>query len=423
MRESSVPPVQPGESSGIYDRYNFAVNAVEGAAWVAGASLVSSQTVLPAIVARLGGGNITIGAVGVITYVGVYLPQIFASRYGQTLEWKKPWVVGFGLAQRVTIFLMGFLILFLAGPYPLTALAFFIILYAINQCFTGLASPVWFDFYAKLTPLRRRGRLVGARNSIAGIMAFICGFLLTWILSTFGFPVNYGIAILLAAVFQMVSIILQWRLIEEYPSKKSELVGLAAYLRQLRSVLRTNNDFRKFVFTSVFLVIATMPIGFFTVYALHHYNAGEFIVGEFTLAMVAGQIVGALGNGLLSDRYGNKTALISSTLSLLAASLWAVFAPSLAWYRLVFVLMGINVGSELMTRYNLAVEYGPVELRSLYVGLMNTLLAPFYCASLAAGVLINWFGYEAIFLGGAACSVIGIALLAVVVREPRTGLA
>jgi MFS family permease len=410
------------ESSGLHDRQNFIVNAVEGAAWVAGSSMISAQTVLPALVTRMGGGTVAIGALGVITTVGVYLPQIFASRYGQTLEWKKPFVVGYGVAQRVTILAMTVLIFLMAGTSPLVALTLFLILYSLNQIFIGLCSPVWFDFYAKLTPLRRRGRLTGVRNSLAGTMAFFCGFLLTGILTGFDFPVNYGLAFLIATGFQAVSIVLQWKLVEEYPSPVTPRMGVGDYLRHLSEELASNHEFRRFLVASVFLVMAAAPVSFYTVFALEHFKAGELMVGEYTLAMVGGQIIGALGNGWLSDRFGNKTALISASGALLFATALAIVAPNLSWFLLVFVLLGLYTGSELMTRYNLVVEYGPPEKRSLYVGLMNTVLAPFYCSSLAGGVLIARFGYTTLFLAGIVCSVIGIVLLIRFVRDPRTSL-
>jgi predicted MFS family arabinose efflux permease len=81
--------------------------------------------------------------------------------------------------------------------------------------------------------------------------------------------------------------------------------------------------------------------------------------------------------------------------------------------------MGMNLGSEMMTRYNLAIEYGPTEQRATYIGLMNTLLAPLYAASLAGGWISDYFGYRAVFALGAFCSVAGILILLFRVRDPR----
>ena len=74
------------------DRYvkrNFLINLFEGALFIAGGSFISAQTVLPALVNRLGGGNLTIGALGVIVWIGLFIPQTFAARYAQAQPWKK----------------------------------------------------------------------------------------------------------------------------------------------------------------------------------------------------------------------------------------------------------------------------------------------------------------------------------------------
>ena len=92
------------------------------------------------------------------------------------------------------------------------------------------------------------------------------------------------------------------------------------------------------------------------------------------------------------------------------------------WFGLVFLLLGLNLGSELMTRYNLAIEYGPVEQRATYIGLMNTLLAPVYLSGFFAGWISDMFGYHSLFLIGLFCSLVGILLLITRVREPRTSL-
>ncbi len=73
-----------------------------------------------------------------------------------------------------------------------------------------------------------------------------------------------------------------------------------------------------------------------------------------------------------------------------------------------------------MSRYNIAVEYGPIEQRSTYIGLMNTILAPFYLIGLLGGWISDVFGYQTVFAIGIACSAIGIGLLVAKVDEPRS---
>ncbi|MGA2623660.1 MAG: MFS transporter [Bacteroidota bacterium] len=406
------------ESSGRWDRRNFLLNVFEGAFYVTGSSLISSQTVLPALVARLGGGNMAVGALGVINWMGVLLPQVFASRHGQTLEWKKPWIVKYGGIQRLLILVIGVILLVpFHGQWQVT-LAIFFGLFALNQLILGATSPVWFDFFAKLIGRTHRGRSFGLRSALAGIMSLGGSILLTFVLKTYDFPVNFTLIFLLAFVFEMLSLVMQSYLIEETPSKIIPRQSLKDYFLTLAGVLRQNVGFRRFLTATAFSILATMPLGFFTVYALKSFRLGESSVGIFTLAMVGGQIVGAPAIGYLADRFSNKVALVATSIAMLAAIVTALIVPSPAWYRIVFVFLGVNIGSELMIRYNFAIEYCPVEHRSMYIGLMNTLLGPCYLCGLIGGWLSNSFGYGALFAISGACSLVGVIFLLVAVHEP-----
>lgn len=407
------------DAPGRIEKKNYWLNATEGAFWASGAAMLSPQTVLPALILRLGGGNFEVGALTIISYVGVFLPQVLASHAVEQLPMKKPWVVWFGLAQRICVALIGLSILLLARGRPAAVLWIFLSLLAMSALLTGITTPAWFDLFAKLTRVNRRGRLTGTRNAMAGTLAFLCGFLLVWVLDSLRYPVNYGVIFLFAFLLQSVSILLQSRLIEEEPSPIPAPHSVVDYLARLPEVISHHPGFRSFLVASVFLVLATMPTGFFALYALKNLHAGESEVGGFTLLMVMGQVAGALTNGALADRYGNRLALMIAAGGLLLAGAWALAAPTLAWFRPVFFFLGVNLGSELMTRYNLAIEYGPPELRSTLIGLMNTILAPFYLTGLLGGWLSNLFGYRIVFVVGGIFSMTGLTLLATLVRDPR----
>jgi MFS family permease len=79
----------------------------------------------------------------------------------------------------------------------------------------------------------------------------------------------------------------------------------------------------------------------------------------------------------------------------------------------------MNLGSELMTRQNLLLEYSPINQRSMYVGLVNSLMAPLYFVGIIGGWIAEYFGYAALFLAGIFLSVLGMSLIALLVEEPR----
>ncbi len=304
------------------ERKNIALNVVEGGLYISTTAFLSFQTVLPALVSRLGGTNVEIGMVAAITYVGAVLPQLFAARVVETLPWKKPWAIRLGSAQRFCVLLMGLFILFFGSAGSRWVLWIFFLLYLVNQTVAGITSVGWFDFFVKITSPKRRGRLIGYRNSLGGFGAFLCGFVLTWLLASFAFPLGYALAFVLAFMLQVSSVVVQGYMIETDPSPTVARRPIFPFLKDLRRVLRADRDFSRFLVASAFLIMAMMPQGFFIVYVLKDFAADESVVGLFTLAMVAVQVVSALVIGFVIDRYGNKTALLCAASSMLMSSSW-----------------------------------------------------------------------------------------------------
>ncbi|MGA9116232.1 MAG: MFS transporter [Bacteroidota bacterium] len=417
MPRAEVPHPDAGDPEGR----NFRLNVAEGAVFLSGAALISSQTVVPALVARLGGSNLAVGAAGVIVWVGLFLPQIFAARYAQTLPWKKPWAIRFGLAERAAVVFLGVVVLLFGERSPEAALWLFMGGFTLMQVLLGVTTPGWFDLFAKLIPPGRRGRAAGFRNSLGGLGGFLCGLVLMWLLVGFPFPLNYACAFFGAALLQIISILIQSRLVEREPSRTAPWKSSRAYARQLAEVLRENREYRTFLSASAWLVLAAIPAGFFTVYGIRRFGAGEGAVGGFTLTLVAAQVLSSAANGVLADRAGNRVVVIGAALSMLAANLWCLAAPSLEAFHAVFLFLGVFLGSDLMARYNMSIEYGPVEERSTYIGLMNTSLSPLFLLGLAGGWASDRFGFEPLFVCGAAASLVGAALFAFRVRDPHHG--
>ena len=402
-----------------FDRRNYSLNLLEGVLFISSSAFLSFQIVLPALVVRLGGGNLVVGSLPIIVYAGLFLPQIFAARYVETLAWKKPWALRQGLLQRLALPLIAFAVLALGEKSPDNALAGLLILYFVMQVLSGITTPGWYDFYAKVPPLQKRGRLSGQRTSLGSLTAFLCGFMLTFFLARFAFPFSYVVGFGVAFLLQMLSLLTQSFVVEAEPSIAAERRHVLAYLRQLPEVFRANHEFRRFIVSAIFLIVGNMPIGFFTVYALKRFSADESIVGEFTLAMMSMQVLSGLVTGVIVDRYGNKVALVLAAAGMLLASLWALLAPSVGWFRLVFLFVGFNAGTELMARYNMSAEYGPGEQRSTYIALMNTIFAPIYLSSLLGGWISDRFGYPSLFGVSIVFSLIGLSLLVWKVKEPR----
>jgi MFS family permease len=400
-------------------RRNYLLYATEGSLFVASAAFINPQTVLPSLVVQFGGDTIAVGILSVFVYFGVFIPQLFSARIVEAIVWKKRWVLAAGLTHRLLMFSMAGVVFFFGAQHPSLALWLFIGFYALMQMGIGFATPGWYDMFAKLTDPSGRGRLMGLRAAVGSGGAFLGGILLTWFLVTFPFPINYGIGMAITFVLQMGSFFSQVYLVEDVPSHVLPRRTLRAYFAEMLPILRDDPDFRRFLLSCSILTVAAMPIGFYTVHALSEFHVDAAAVGEFTVIVVVSQMVAALVGGYLSDQYGNKKGLLVGSTALMLASVTAYAAPSLAVFRFVFVFLGIHLGTEAYARYNIALEFSRSRRHSTYIGLMNTLIAPFYLSGLVGGVLGAWIGFRGIFLIALCFSVGGIVFLARRIRDPR----
>ena len=403
----------------LVDRRNYVANLVEGGLYLGATPLFSPQTVLPALVAGLGGGNLAVGSIAVFNHAAVFFPQAFVARYVAALRWKKAWALGFGAAQRGMLLLLALAVLAFGGTHRSLTLVLVLALFAANQLILGAASLGWFDLFAKLTPVAWRGGLVGWRNALGGGIAVLGGMALTWMLAAFVFPRGFALALLAAFALQLASLLVQLRYAETEPSPVMPGRSLGAFVRELHAVFRRERGFMLFVCYAAGSYLAMMPVGFFTVYALERFHADATAVGTFTLLLVTVQIVSAPLCGALADRFGNKAALAVATAALGCASAWALVAPTLTAFAPVFVLVGINLGTEYMARHNMAAEFAPEEQRAVFVGMMNTTLAPFCLSGLVGGVLADLLGYRAVFAAGVVLAAAALAVLLLAVRDPR----
>jgi MFS family permease len=149
--------------------------------------------------------------------------------------------------------------------------------------------------------------------------------------------------------------------------------------------------------------------------------AGAFEqVGALTATLVGSQAVMTVLWGLIGDRKGHKVVLCGAAFSMGLAIAVAWIASSPAWLWVAFALLGVSVSADSVSRMNIILEFCDPEDRPTYIGMTNTLLAPARAlAPIIGGWLATWAGYRGMFVVGLLVSILGSALLALWVREPR----
>jgi MFS family permease len=395
----------------LKERTSFRAHTIEGALYLGTNSLLSPQTMFPALVYRLGGNDLAVGAIPVVVYLSYFLPQVFSANAVSKTPFRKPFVLSWGLAQRIQILLLAIAVGVLGNSFPSLALCCVFVMYGMSQATSGTISPRWADFVAKTVAPNNRGKLLGLRTSLGAVLGFLNGFVLVAFLAYIPFPWSYASVFGLAFLFQLSSVIAQRWVVEDQASRVATPAPIGELFTRVKKIIRTNHIYRRFLFASTLLTISLISVAFFTVAALKKFSLNESYVGLFTVITIAAQIVSGVVLGWLSDRRGNKIALLICAGSLFSATLLALLASQLWIYYIVFFFMGMNIGAETMLRYNFAVDCAPEDGRAMYVGLMNAWFAPFYLCNLLAGWLSNHYGYDAVFGIALVAGACGLALL------------
>lgn len=369
------------------------------------------QVVFPALVTKLGGGNVAVGAIPVLVYLCYFLPQVFAGNHAGRSPYRRPWVLSAGIVQRVQILILSIMIVLLGKDFPTVTLVLFFVSFGVNQIVAGLSSPQWFDFVAKTTLPEQRGRLMGGRSSVGALLGFVNGAVLTTFLTYFSFPWDYGATFFLAFLYQIASWLVLRKVSGEQPSEIVPPIPLASLFGRVSDLLRSDRRFWLFLVASALSVIGLMPAGFFAVAALKRFSLPDSYVGFFTMTFLAAQILFGGLLGWVADRKGHKSILLVCAAAMMAASTISMFAQSHLWFFMVFLLVGMLMGMEMITRYNFASECADATTRPLYIGIMNAWLAPFYLSSLVGGWLSDLAGYNFVFVAGGLFSLAGLLLL------------
>jgi len=402
-------------------RWNFLVNALDGASFWFGMSFISSTIILPLYVSRFTDNPLLIGLIPFLTTAGFLLPQIFVANAVERAPRKKffPATLGFFL-ERLPLFLLAPVAYFLAASRPALALILFFGLYAWHCFGGGMIIVGWQDMIAKIIPLEKRGRFFGITNFVGNGTGILGALAVPFVLDKFTFPLGYVISFTIASILIFISWIFLSLTREPAVYSRKPPVSQLDYIRSLPEILRKDRNFRLYLLAQIIFAFNNMAAGFLVVYTVQIWALTDAEASGFTLALQIGLALANLFFGFLSDRKGHKLSLeICLALSILSLVL-ALAAPSPGWFFPIFFLRGAVNAGIFISGISIVYEFTDAENRPTYIGLANTFpgLAGIV-APLTGGWLAGAVSYQAMFILAAIMGVISWLLLHFGVREPR----
>ncbi len=402
-------------------RHNFIFNTLDGFAFWLGNSFYSPNIILPVFATHFTSNPLILGLIPFISTAGYLVPQLFTSRWVESVPLKKVFPVNYGFVlERVPIALLVPATLFLSNSAPTWTLIATLGLFTWHTVGSGMILVGWQDMIAKVIPTDRRGRFFGLTNFLGTASGILGALTVTWLLGKFIFPTGYIWAFGIGATLNFLSWYFVAQTREPPDTEIKQTISFSEYFRGIPNILRANLNFSRYLFSQVVLQISAMANGFLVIYAVQHWQLPDSQAASFTILYMVGQAIANPLLGTLADKKGHKLILEISLITNLLSLLLAIFSPNPTWFFAVFFLRGVNNAGNFLSGVSIVMEFGSPHNRPTLIGLVNTIPG---IAGAIAPLLGGWLalstGYPVLFIIAAGVGILGLGILRWMVKEPR----
>jgi MFS family permease len=390
-------------------RHNFVVNVLDSTFFGGGMGFTSQAVILPLFLSTLTDSTTLIALIASVGQIGWQLPQILTARRVAALPQYKSLTLRISIHERVPFFplaVMGLLVTRLSPGIAVALTFLFIIWHAIGG---GLTATPWQSLMGRVIPEKIRGTFYGVQSAGFTMLSAICAFIAGYLVTDVPYPLNYAACFFLTTIMVMIS----WTFLsltrEPVMPPPPVSDSKVPFRRELLALLKRDARLRWYVLARGMGQFAGMAAGLYTIYAVRQFKLQPDTIGAMgALMLVAGAFANVAG-GWLGDRIGHTVTFALGILSFGAANVLALAAPDPNWLVLTYVLAGA-AGSLIFTSVlTLTLTFGQPHERPLYIGLANTLVAPFtLLAPVTAGMLVDTFDFPVMFGVTLVCMVIAL---------------
>jgi hypothetical protein len=399
---------------------NFLMNALNGASTKLAEQLASPGLVLPWMLGAAGAPSVLVGLLVPVRRAGALLPQLVVAGRIRAFRRRKGFWVGAGVAQALALLLMIPAILHLS---PAGAGVAVVLLLACFSAASGVGSVAFKDVMAKTIPRGRRGRLLGVRATLGGMLALAAALWLRRSVAEEEALAPYVWLLAAAAGLWLLGALL-FAAIRE-PAGATE--GGRSALAEARAgvhLLREEAAFRRFVLARSCLLAAQLATPY---YALRAQAAAGVGAGNLAIMVAASSLAAVLSSpfwGRFSDASSRKVMVAGGIWSAVtvALALAAGLLPGLdangnggtalglAVFALVFFSSGFAEAGVRLGRKTYLVDGAPEGRRPLMVAVANTAVGAMYALAAGLGFLAEAVGVGSVLLVLGALALAGTSL-------------
>jgi MFS family permease len=398
---------------------NFFAHLVHGMLGQTGFRLINAPTFLPAYIMMLSGGSeLIVGLALSLQALGMAVTPLVGANLIEHRKRVLP--VGFfvGGMMRLVVLLIALSGLLLSGTHTLVAI---LVCLTLLGLFQGMQGVIFNFLMSKVIPLKKRGRLTGLRNFLAGItsagVAWVGGHYLIGDVPT---AQGYSWTFMLAFVLTSVGLLLLLMVREPEPPTVKTKQGLLQRLGEVPQLLRDDPAFTRYFLARSLATMGRMAMPFYILYAGQSIGLSGQNLGIITFAFTMSGTISNLFWGAMADRRGFRGTFLLSIGLWVISTVMLFFVTDLGLILLVFVGIGAAVQGFQNSSINLTLEFGDRDNLPVRIAIANTASeVAGTIGPLLGGLLAALMGYEAVFAASIVFLVVGGTVVRFYVPEPR----
>jgi MFS family permease len=388
-----------------------------------GIGFLSSVSVLPLLLESLGASEIQIGLLGSIFWAGwIVLQPLGLFLLGQKRRTKRflvPWSMTCAVPAYAAI---GFIIYFLAPTRPGLVCWLLLAILAARVLGAGMALPFWLEWQATVFRRGIRGRVIGLMAAFASLGGTLSAFAAAMVVEALDLPGNYSLLAVVSILFFAVSLTF-FATVREPPEMLTPYSALRRrdFLRRFAHSLSEKN-FRNYLIGRLLMTSGAGGAAFFAVYFKSSEGGGLSAATVIRLGALLGiaHFLISYPLGRLGDRGGHKVGVVVGACAQVAAISMAFFGRGAVACGATFALVGVAWSAAWVSHMNMLFETCPHDSRIAHITLSNMVLGPvLWLVPVVTGWAITHVGMRTGIGLTLIPTLLGVAWLAIVVREPR----
>jgi MFS family permease len=397
---------------------NYVAHVTHGLLGQTGFRLINAPTFVPAYIHLLSGSDLAVGVARGLQGLGMALSPILSATAIEHRRRVLPLGFLVGAVMRVQVLGIALAGFFLPDLWALRAVWAFLGLFGF---FLGMQGVIFNYLMSKVIPVERRGRLLGLRNTLAGLTAAaVAGVAGRTLIEGEVLGNGYAATFLLSFVLTALGLMALLAIREPEPPEVRAPSRLADRLRELPALLRSDRSFTLYFLSRAMGTMGRMAVPFYVLYAGTQIELTGATLGDLTVAFLLANSTTNLVWGWIADRTGFRLVFLLAVGLWILSALLLMASASLGALVLVFVGLGAGLAGFMMSAQNMVLEFGAREDLPMRIAVANSSselvggIGP-----VLGGVLALIWTYTVVFWVAIAFKLAAVLIVTLLVEEPR----